>query len=137
MLIISTMITGRNIKVLNRRGISRAVVLLTIVALALIIAIAVPVAHSKKEEMARSVDDLYVKAAEDEAYLRWVQDGQPFSAVYDSENKNFIDVASGMRKANPYGELKEHAGMVLFVKVDNEGNISTKWVDQKKDTLYK
>ena len=78
MLIISTLITGRNIEVFNRRGISRAVVLLIIIALALIIANAVPVAHSKKEEMARSVDELYVKAAEDEAYLRWVRMDSPF-----------------------------------------------------------
>lgn len=122
---------------LNRRGISRAVVLLTLIAIALIIAIAVPVVQSKKEEMARSVDELYVKAAKDEAYLRWVQDNNPFSAIYDSENKIFIEKGSGMRIVTPYGEMKEHVGMVLFVKVDEKGNISTKWVDQKKDMQYR
>ena len=121
----------------NRRGISRAVVLLAIIAIALIIAIAVPVVQSKKESMARSLDDLYVNSAEDEAYLRWVQENSSFSAIYDSENKTFIETGATMRTVTPYGEAKEHEGMVLFVKVSDNGSISTKWVYQENDASLK
>ncbi len=118
---------------MNRRGISRAVVLLSIIATALIIAIAVPVIQSRKESMDSSLDDLYVKAAEDEAYLKWVQDNEPFSAIYDSENKTFVDKRTAMVTVTPYGTNREHEGMVLYVRVDESGNISTKWV-QKETT---
>ncbi len=121
---------------LNRRGISRAVVLLTIIAVALIIAIAVPVARSRSQKVKRDMDDLYVRTAEDDAYLRWALENKPFSAIYDSENKRFIDISTKMSKAPPYGTAKEHEGMVIFVKVDEEGNIYTKWVNQEEDTYY-
>ena len=117
---------------MNRSGISRAVVILTIIAVALIIAIAIPVVLSRTDAVKRDMDDLYVKAAEDEAYLRWVQEYEPFTAIYDSENKKFIDTGAPKWIVTPYGTSKEHEGMVLFVKVDENGDISTKWVFQDK-----
>ncbi len=122
---------------LNRRGVSRAVVLLALIALVLIIAIAVPVVQSKKEDYARSVDDLYVKAAEDDAYLRWVQADKPFTAIYDSENKRFVDTKDARKKVTAYGTSKDHVGMVVFVKVDDKGNITTRWVNPESDTSFK
>ncbi len=124
-------------KVLNGRGISRAVVLLAVVALALAVAIAVPVVKSRQEKMNRSLDDLYVKAAEDDAYLRWVQGSGPFKALYDSENKRFEDIRSGMPEVPPYGTAEEHEGMVLYVSVDEDGNIFTQWIDQTEDNAYR
>ncbi len=115
---------------LDQKGISRAVVLLTIIALALIIAIAVPFVQMKKESVARDMDDLYVQTAEDDAYLRWVLEDKPFAAIYDSENNRFIDMATAMEKATPYGNSKEHIGKVLFVRVNEEGKIYTEWVIQ-------
>ncbi len=120
----------------NTRGISRAVVLLALIAVALIIAIAVPILQGKSDSAARDVDDLYVQAAMDEAHLRWMQEYKAFSAIYDSENKKFIDTGSRRTLVTPYGTAKEHEGMVLFVKVDGDGNISTKWIDQKDDNLF-
>ena len=124
-------------KVLNRRGIARAVVLLAVIALALIIAIAVPLVLKRTQSVAKDVDALYIQAAEDDAYLRWVQDGRPFSAIYDSENKRFIDIEGGMKKVDPYGTSKEHEGMVVYVKVDANGNIKTRWVYQDDETIFK
>ncbi len=124
-------------KVLNRRGIARAVVLLAVIALALIIAIAVPLVRKRTQSVARDVDALYIQAAEDDSYLRWVQDGNPFSAIYDSENKKFIDIENGMKKVDPYGTSKEHEGMVIYVKVDANGNIKTRWVYQDDETIFK
>jgi hypothetical protein len=114
--------------VLNRRGVSRAVVLLSIIALALIIAIAIPIVQNKSESVARDVDDLYVQQAEDDAFIRWIQDNTAFTALYDSENKRFVDVGTGMDQVPAYGTSKEHKGQIVFVRVDESGNIYTKWV---------
>ncbi len=124
------MVLCRREKVLNRRGISRAVVLLTIIALALIIAIAVPIVRSKTQNVAGDMDDLYVRTATDDAQLRWMLDNRSFTAIYDSENKQFVDIATGMKQVPPYGTAKEHEGMVILVKVDESGNITTKWIVQ-------
>ncbi len=122
---------------LNRKGIARAVVLLAVIALALIIAIAVPLVRSKTQGVAKDMDDLYIRAAEDDSYLRWVQEGRPFSAIYDSENKRFIDIEGGMKKVEPYGTSQGHEGMVIYVKVDENGNIKTRWVYQDDETIFK
>ena len=115
---------------LNQKGISRAVVLLSIIALMLLIAIAVPIVLSKTEQVAKDMDDLYVKAAEDEAYLRWVQDSKPFSGIYDTENKKFIEGNQDISEVTAYGTSKGHEGQVIYLKIDEKGNISTKWVDK-------
>ncbi len=110
---------------------------MAVIALALIIAIAVPLVRKRTQSVARDVDALYIQAAEDDSYLRWVQDGNPFSAIYDSENKKFIDIENGMKKVDPYGTSKEHEGMVIYVKVDANGNIKTRWVYQDDETIFK
>ncbi len=130
------MSTGE-IQLSNNRGVSRAVVLLALIAAALLIAIIVPVVQNKNDDYARSVDDLYVKAAEDDAYLQWIQTEKPFSAIYDSENKKFIEAEIGRNIIPPYGTSREHEGMVVYVTVDDNGNIRTKWVDQKKEASYR
>ncbi len=122
---------------LNTRGIARAVVLLAVIALALIIAIAVPLVQKRTQGVAKDMDDLYIQAAEDDSYLRWVQEGRPFSAIYDSENKRFVDIENGMKMVNPYGTSEQHEGMVIFVKVDVNGNIKTRWVYQDDETIFK
>lgn len=122
---------------MDRRGVSRAVVLLAIVAVALLLAIAIPIALSKTNNMARDVDDFYVQSARDEARLKWMDEYTPFSAFYDSENKRFIEAGTNMIKINPYGTSKENEGMILYVKVDDEGNISTKWTYQDDETILR
>ncbi len=113
---------------LNRRGISRAVVLLAIIATALIIAILVPVAENVIEDKARDADELHVQTAENSAKLRFVQDGEPFIAIYDCENKKFDDLGTASSIAAPYGNTKEHEGQVIYVRVDKNGDVFTKWV---------
>ena len=114
---------------LNRRGISRAVVLLTLIAVAIIIAIAVPVVQSKMESAARDADTLHEITAENSAKLRFVQEGIPFSAIYDCENKQFVDFGTGVSFVEPYGNSKIHEGKVLLVRVDESGKVYTKWVN--------
>ena len=119
----------------NRRGVSRAVVLLAIIAVALLIAIAIPIVLNRTNNMARDVDDLYAQSAEDEARLKWMDEYTPFSGFYDTENKRFIEPGTNMIKITPYGTSKENEGKVIYVKVDDKGNITTKWTRQDDVTV--
>ena len=114
--------------VLNRRGVSRAIVILSIIAAALIIAILTPVVMNAIDGKARDADALHVQTAINSARLRFVQENVPFNALYDSENKQFVDVGTGVEKVEPYGNSKEHEGQVIYLRVDENGEVFTKWV---------
>ena len=115
----------------DQKGMARAVVLLAVIATALLIAIVVPVVRQRTDAAAKDMEDLYEQAAKDDAYLVFVQEGKSFTAIYDSENKRFVDERSSSERVNPYGVTKEHEGMILIVTVDTGGNIKTRWSKQK------
>ncbi len=116
---------------LNRRGISRAVVLLTIIAACLIIAILIPIASGELDIKAREADELHEQTATNSARLRFVQEGEPFNAIYDCENKQFVDLGTGASVVEPYGNSKKHEGLVIYIRVDKSGEVFIKWVDPK------
>ncbi len=118
----------RREKVLNRRGTSRAIVILAIIASALIIAILVPVVMNALDGKAREADDLHVQTAVNSARLRFVQENVPFNALYDSENKRFVDIGKGTEKVEPYGNSKQNEGKIIYLRVDENGDVYTKWV---------
>lgn len=116
---------------LNKRGVSRAVVLLAIIAACLIIAIIIPVATGVVERRAREADDLHEQTAINSARLRFVQEEIPFNAIYDCENKQFVDLGTGVGVVEPYGNSKEHEGLVIYLRVNEKGEVFIKWVDPK------
>lgn len=116
---------------LNRRGISRAIVLLSIIAACLIIAILIPVVSSVLDSKAREADELHEQTAINSARLRFVQEEIPFNAIYDCENKQFVDLGTGVGVVEPYGNSKEHEGLVIYLRVNEKGEVFIKWVDPK------
>ena len=113
---------------LNRRGVSRAIVILSIIAAMLIIAILTPFVKNAIDRRAIEADNLHVQTAVNSARLRFVQENVAFNAIYDCENKKFVDVGTGVEKVEPYGNAKVHEGQVLYLRVDESGEVFTKWV---------
>ncbi len=114
---------------LNRRGIARAVVLLAIIAALLVLAILVPVVLKALDSRAVQADELQEQTAYNAARLRFVQENVDFTALFDNENKQFVDTGTGTKMVTPYGNSKEHEGQVIFVRVDKSGEVHLKWVN--------
>lgn len=76
------------------------------------------------------VDAGHEQTARDSAHIRFMTEG-PFTAIYDSENKQFIDDVSSARafgSITAYGEADNHIGKVILVSVSDDGTIMTSWI---------
>ncbi len=112
----------------QNKGMSRLVVLVMIAAIALVGAIIIPIVMKEANETANETDAYYVSTAKREAKVEFLQTKNAVEKVFDTETKKFVDPETAKKTVNPYGTSKEHQGMYLLVKVDEEGNITTTWI---------
>lgn len=115
-------------KLHSTKGISYIIVLLFIIAIALVLAIVIPIIRENANEDLNAMDDRYVATAEKEAKVLFSQDGSGFSAVFDTETKKFYSEQEAGYKVKPYGTSKEHRGKYILVTVDGSGNITSEWI---------
>ena len=112
----------------SSKGISRMIVILVVVALALIAMIAYPVINRVANNRAKEVDAQYITTAEKEAAVQYLNNYKGFTAVFDTETKEFVDESTAKKTVNPYGTAEEHQGKYLLITVDDKGNVSSEWV---------
>ena len=109
------------------KGISRMVVLLVIVAALLVAAIVYPIARNASNNRANEVDAQYITTATKEAQVQYLNNYKGFTAVFDTETKQFVDESTAKKTVNPYGTSEEHQGKYLLITVDDSGNVSSEW----------
>lgn len=115
-------------KLKSSRGIATLVVILVIIAAVLIGFIVVPKVVKFTNARYDEIDNGYITAAEREARVIFMQDGDAFTKVFNTETKKFVERSYARAYVNPYGTSKAHKGMVLLVTVDKDGDITTEWV---------
>ena len=112
----------------NQKGISRILVLVAAVALALIVVIIIRVVMIKTEQVLEDMDSQIVIAAEHKAKLEYTANDSLREAVYDNENKVFVDPMEARTTIEPYGSSKKHKGKYLLVTIDAGENVSSEWI---------
>ena len=111
---------------------SGAALLLIVLGIAIIIMagiILVPVLNDANESAKLKLDEDFEQTAWDSAIMKFFSDGE-FSAVYDSENKLFVENLNG-RYISGYGQSSLHKDQVIEVDVDSEGNVKITWIDPR------
>ena len=109
-------------------GMSRLVVILAIIAVALIGLIAYPISKSIMNNRANEVDANYITTATKEAQVEYLNNYKGFTAVFDTETKKFVDETTAKKTVNPYGTSKEHQGKYLLITVNDKGDVSAEWI---------
>ena len=115
----------------NQKGSAVLVWILASIALVMVLLIAVPAVGNSIERNRIEKDERHEQTAWDSAYLRYAAGDHDFEAVYDYENKQWIENLNGIA-IDGYGESKENKGKVIFAKCDTDGNIILKWEDPLK-----
>lgn len=117
-------------KLQSTKGANLIIWLLVAAILVMLVLILAPnldgIGDSTKERM----DAGYEQTAKDSAHMRFMLEG-PFTAIYDSENKTFVDQVNSARAfgaITAYGEAANHIGKVILVNVTEDGTISTSWI---------
>lgn len=106
----------------------RIVFFFAAIALVLVLVIIISLIGKRFDSRMTNFDEEQMLFAEKQAAIEFHESRKAFSLVFDSENKQFVDEKIARGKVKPYGTSKEHSGMYLLVDVDEEGNISSKWI---------
>lgn len=114
----------------NQNGFAAVFLIVGGLILVMLALILVPKILNSNEAAAVKLDEEHEQTAEDSAKL-WAQTGGAFTAVYDYYNKIFVQ-GEKARKVEPYGESKEHDGMVILVTADANGNTKVSWTVPKE-----
>jgi len=112
----------------NSKGISRAIVIFGIIAVALVGLIVYPIIQKSANDRANEVDSNYITTATKEAQVQYLNNYKGFTAVFDTETKKFVDETDAKKTVNPYGTSKEHQGKYLLITVNDKGNVSAEWI---------
>ncbi|WP_155829693.1 hypothetical protein [Butyrivibrio sp. AC2005] len=115
-------------KLKGSKGLSRVVVLIALIALALVAIIVVRIARNNINNSLEDMDNEIVIAAERKASLELVQNDLFTEAVYDAENKKFVDPLKAKTTVVPYGSSKEHQGKYLLITIAEDQSVITEWV---------
>lgn len=118
-------------KIKDKKGYAAIILILLVAILIMIVLILYPSFIDLGKSTKDKLDSDYEQTAEDSAYMKYMADGQGFVAVYDSENKTFIDQIASKRefgKITSYGESDDHKGKLILVRVDDSGDISLTWI---------
>ena len=107
-------------------GTARLIVIMAAFCIVLFALALIPIAGQFTQSKLKSLDDEYVTSALNKAKIDFVDMKGETKAVYDAENKCFVDVSEA-KNVTPYGNAKEHKGMVVVVTVDESGGISAAW----------
>ena len=86
------------------------------------------ISSQKLDDKLSSFDESQVEFAEHQASVEYQKNYKPFTAVFDTETKKFVDKRTARMSVKPYGSSKEHQGMYLLITVDKDGNISSQWI---------
>jgi type III secretory pathway component EscR len=117
-----------NYKLIQQDGISRIVVVIFLVAILLVGMIFYPIVMKSANNRANEVDAQYITTATKEAQVQYLNNYKGFTAVFDTETKQFVDESTAKKTVNPYGTSEEHQGKYLLITVDDSGNVSSEWV---------
>lgn len=120
-----------NSKLKNQNGISVVILILLIAIIILSVLIIIPIATNANESAREQIDLDYEQTATDSAYMKYMADGTGFTAIYDSEKKEFIDEVGSAREfgsITAYGESKNHKDKVILVSVSDSGDIDITWI---------
>ena len=112
----------------NQKGISRIVVLVAFIAVALIVIIVIRMFGNGAEQALEDVDEQLVITAEHEARLEYTRNDLISEVVYDAENKTFVDPMEARTLVTPYGSSKKNKGKYLLITITDGENISSQWV---------
>ena len=112
----------------DQKGISRIVVLVAFIAVALIVIIAIRIFVNSAEKALEDVDEQLVITAEHEAHLEYTRNDLISEVVYDAENKTFVDPEEARMSVEPYGSSKKNKGKYLLITITDGDNISSQWV---------
>lgn len=118
-------------KILNSKGIAIFFPILIIAIIIMLFLILTPSLDSINEAGRLRIDKDYENAAYDSANLQYITSGGPFTYIYDSENKAFIDSIGSLREFDSittYGEAKDHKDKLILVECDSLGNIKLSWI---------
>ncbi len=114
-------------KLKSKTGVARLIWILTAIVLILVCIIIFPLLGKVREGANERLDEDHEQTAWDSAYMEWIARGK-FEAIYDYENKIFIEEPNGVAIAG-YGRAKDNKGKVILVKADEDANIIMEWVD--------
>lgn len=112
----------------SNSGVSRILVVFILLALVLVGMIVYPILKNVSNDRANEVDNQYITTATKEAQVQYLNNYKGFTAVFDTETKQFVDESTAKKTVNPYGTSEEHQGKYLLITVDDEGNVSAEWV---------
>ena len=116
-------------RLFSTKGVSRIVVLAVALAIALVLLVAISFFKKGTESTLQDMDRQVEIAAEHEARLIYTQNDMLEEAVYDAENKTFVDPKEAINSVEPYGSSKEHQGKYLLIIFGEDENIILKWVN--------
>ena len=122
------MSTHGGIKLTSEKGKVRTGFVVILFAAALLILITLLFVFQRANGELGFIDSRVVSVVEYQAKLEYQQKFEAFSAVFDTRTRQFVDEKTAKRTVKPYGSSKEHRGMYLLVDVDEEGNVSSKWI---------
>ena len=111
-----------------KRGSTRLTFLVVCIAFLLALMILVPKILQKSNSKMSELDIKQVEFAEHQASIEFQQNNKSFTAVFDTENKKFVDRKKARTTVTPYGTSTEHQGMYILITVDEDGNISSEWI---------
>lgn len=112
----------------QKRGSTRLTFVVVCIAFVLVLLILVPKVLQKSNSKMSELDIKQEEFAEHQASIEFQQNNKSFTAVFDTENKKFVDQKKARSTVTPYGTSKEHQGMYILITVDENGNISSKWI---------
>ena len=119
---------GLRTKIKSKSGMSLVVLITFIVALVLVLIIVIPIALGYANGKMNDLDSEQVTFAERQARVEYQTNNKAFSAIFDTENKSFVDEKVARTTVTPYGTSEENIGKYLKVTVDEKGNVSTTWI---------
>ncbi len=122
-------------KSVSPKGISRLALVLLVAIGILLVLISIPIYREAEERGKVRMDKGHEQTAWDSAYMKYMLEGGPFTAIYDSENKEFVYRVESMRefdRITAYGESKENIGKVILLNVSKDGEINVKWIGREE-----
>ncbi len=112
-------------KLLTKTGMSKLVVIMGMITLALFAAIVIPTVFHSYEHRLEKKDEDYIVAAK--RLAEYTDFGKEKVLIYDGVKKTFVK-PKDMAKVKPYAMSKEHKGQFIGATINGSGKKTSRWM---------
>ena len=122
-------------KLSSKNGLALIFGVLIFAIIVMLVLIFIPTVKNMQKQASLRIDRDYEETAKDSAYMEFIASGGPFTVIYDSEKKCFVDNVKSLKEFDqitPYGNAEEHIGKVILIHVAEDGDITLTWIGRNE-----